>query len=316
MHKNKRGAGACLGAALCIASMCLALTGCLSTGTDYTVEGATGEESRVTDEPFVPAFATDAAAEEEPGSTSEPAVATEESGEGNTDAQAAESHYRTLVSDTNLCQKPKGKVISVVPAGSRVELLSDVENGWYQVRYRSVSGYMQEGFFKEDLERLEAQRKAEEAEQRRKQQEEEEKKKKEEEEKKKKEEEEKKKKEKEEAKKKAEEEKKKKEEEKKKKAEEEKKKKEEEEARKKEEEERKRKEQEERERAMAAGEVTRTLETTVNLRDPDDTDVLLGIVPAGDTVTVYEALDDDWYLVESRGVRGVIKGGYFKEGDP
>ena len=67
---------------------------------------------------------------------------------------------------------------------------------------------------------------------------------------------------------------------------------------------------------MAAGEVTRIMATTVNLRDPDNTDELLGIVPAGDTVIVYEALDDGWYLVESRGTRGVIKGGYFTEDDP
>jgi uncharacterized membrane protein YqiK len=119
----------------------------------------------------------------------------------------------------------------------------------------------------------------------------------------------------EEAKKKAAEEKKRKEEEAKKKAAEEKKRKEEE-AKKKAEEEAKRKAAEERARAMADGEVTRRLAETVNMRDPDDPDILYGIVPHGSTVTVLEDLGDGWYLVDYDGMEGMISGGYFTEDDP
>ena len=72
----------------------------------------------------------------------------------------------------------------------------------------------------------------------------------------------------------------------------------------------------ERARAMAAGEVTRRLAETVNLRDPDDPDILYGIVPHGSYVTVLADLGDGWYLVDYDGVEGMIKGGYFTEEDP
>lgn len=314
---------------LCIAAGCLCMTGCTPARMEYTVMGATNEASRVTQEAYTPAFATDFAAVEEPQEDSTAAAAESEEGgteeaasEGSTE-QKAESPYRVLVNNVNFCEKPNGRVMRIITSGSRIELLSDVKKGWYKVRYRGTEGYIQEGNFKEDLERLEAERKKTEAEEQRRLKEEEEKRKAEEEERKKREEEERKKKEEEEKKKaeeealkKAEEEKKRKEEEERKKKEEEEKKKAAEEARKKEEEEKKRQQEEERARAMAAGEVTRIMATTVNLRDPDNTDELLGIVPAGDTVIVYEALDDGWYLVESRGTRGVIKGGYFTEDDP
>ena len=67
---------------------------------------------------------------------------------------------------------------------------------------------------------------------------------------------------------------------------------------------------------MAAGEVTRKLAETVNLRDPDDPDILFGIVPHGSYVTVLADLGDGWYLVDYDGMEGMIKGGYFTEEDP
>ena len=344
MKKQRDDAGRAVLHILCIAAGCLYLAGCAAAPSEYTVMGATNEVSRVTEEAYVPAFAgedeeayggrTGTAAPEEPADDKETAEADGE----NEGTKSGKQAYRVLISDVNLCDKPGGRVIRVIPSGSRVELLSDVEKGWYKVRYRGASGYVKEGSFKEDQDRLEAEQTKTAAEQQRRMKEEEaekkaeeEARKKAEEEAKKKAEEEARKKAEEEAKKKAEEEarlkaeeearkkeeeKKKAEEEAKKKAEEEAKKKAEEEARKKAEEEQRRKEEEERARAMENGEVTRVLATTVNLRDPDNTDELLGIVPAGDTVIVYAALDDGWYLVESRGVRGVIKGGYFTEDDP
>ena len=56
--------------------------------------------------------------------------------------------------------------------------------------------------------------------------------------------------------------------------------------------------------------------TTLNLRDPEDRSRIITVVPAGFTVHVIRALDDNWYLVEYNGTRGIIKGGYFTEDDP
>ena len=67
---------------------------------------------------------------------------------------------------------------------------------------------------------------------------------------------------------------------------------------------------------MANGEVTRRMAETVNMRDPDDPDILYGIVPTGSYVTVLEDLGDGWYLVDYDGMEGMIKGGYFTEEDP
>ena len=87
-------------------------------------------------------------------------------------------------------------------------------------------------------------------------------------------------------------------------------------ARKKAEEEKRKAEAEERARAMANGEITRRLADTVNLRDPDNEEILFGIVPTGSYVTVLADLGDGWYLVDYDGMEGMIKGGYFTEDDP
>ena len=369
MRKNSAGTGRITCAALLLA-LAAGLSGCGNTAEEYTVIGATNEVSQVTSEPFSSIYPTlEYAKDDEVEGSSTPYGQTSEAAEGATGAAAVEParKWRTILEDVSLFSSPdSGKVLIVVPKGSKVDVLGDKENQWYQIRYHGTTGYVKSGYFVEDWEAEKEERKKREeeearrkAEEERKRKEEEarkkaeaeakkkaeeeakkkaaEEKKKAEEEAKKKAEEEKKRKE-EEAKKKAAEEKKKKEEEAKKKAEEEAKKKaaeeekrkeeeakkkaaeekkrKEEEAKKKAEEEAKRKAAEERARAMADGEVTRRLAETVNMRDPDDPDILYGIVPHGSTVTVLEDLGDGWYLVDYDGMEGMISGGYFTEDDP
>ena len=380
MRNNNAGTGRITCAVLLLA-LTAGLSGCGSAVEEYTVIGATNEVSQVTSEPFSSIYPTlEYAKDDEVEGTSTPYGSTSAAAEGATSAadEEPERKWRTILEDVSLFSSPDGgKVIIVVPKGSKVDVLSDKENQWYQIRYHGTTGYVKSGYFVEDWEaekeerkkreEEEARRKAEEerkrkeeearkkaeaeakkkaeeeakkkaAEEAKKKAEEEAKKKAEEEAKKKaaeeakkkaeeeakkkaaeeakkKAEEEAKKKAEEEAKKKAAEEKKRKEEETKKKAAEEKKRKEQE-AKKKAEEEAKRKAAEERARAMADGEVTRRLAETVNMRDPDEPDILYGIVPHGSTVTVLEDLGDGWYLVDYDGMEGMISGGYFTEDDP
>lgn len=355
MRNNNAGTGRITCAVLLLA-LTAGLSGCGSAVEEYTVIGATNEVSQVTSEPFSSIYPTlEYAKDDEVEGTSTPYGQTSAAAEGATSAadEEPERKWRTILEDVSLFSSPEsGKVVIVVPKGSKVDVLSDKENQWYQIRYHGTTGYVKSGYFVEDWEaekeerkkreEEEARRKAEE-ERKRKEEEarkkaeaeakkkaeeeakkkaaeekkkaEEEAKKKAEEEAKKKAEEEAKKKAEEEAKKKAAEEKKRKEEEAKKKAAEEKKRKEQE-AKKKAEEEAKRKAAEERARAMADGEVTRRLAETVNMRDPDEPDILYGIVPHGATVTVLEDLGDGWYLVDYDGMEGMISGGYFTEDDP
>ena len=321
------------------------LTGCGSAVEGYTVEGDTGEVSVVTDEPFASVFATmEYAHDEAVEGTSTVYAGAAPAEEGDTASTAEENRkWRTILEDVSLFSSPEnGRVTMVVPKDSKVDVLTEKENGWYKIRYHGSVGYVKSGYFVEDWEAEQAERAKREEEERQRKEEaarkkaeeaarkkaEAEKKKKEEEarkkaeaEKKKKEEEakkkaaEEKKKKEEAAKKKAAEEKKKKEEAAKKKAEEEKKKREEE-ARKKAEEEKRKAEAEERARAMANGEITRRLADTVNLRDPDNEEILFGIVPTGSYVTILADLGDGWYLVDYDGMEGMIKGGYFTEDDP
>ena len=341
-YKERTAAGLILALA-----MSAALAGCGKAVEDYTVEGAEGEVSMVTERSFQDIYATMEYAKDENVEGSFTMYGqTSEAAEGATEAASEEEagrKWRTILENVSLFSSPEeGNVLIVVPKGSKVDVLTKKKDGWYKIRYRGTVGYVKSGYFVEDWEaereeRLqreeeEARKKAEEearkkAEAAAKKKAEEEAKKKAEEEAKKKAEAEAKKKAEAEAKKKAEEEAKKKaEEEAKKKAEEEarkkkaeaeaKKKAEEEEAKKKAEEEQRKKEAEERARAMAAGEVERRLAETVNLRDPEDPDTLFGIVPTGSYVTVLEDLGDGWYLVDYDGMEGMIKGGYFTEEDP
>ena len=356
MRNNNAGIGRITCAVLLLA-LTAGLSGCGSAVEEYTVIGATNEVSQVTSEPFSSIYPTlEYAKDDEVEGTSTPYGQTSAAAEGATSAadEEPERKWRTILEDVSLFSSPEsGKVVIVVPKGSKVDVLSDKENQWYRIRYHGTTGYVKSGYFVEDWEAEKEERKKREEEEARRKAEEERKRKEEEarkkaeaeakkkaeeeakkkaaeeakkkaeeeakkkaaEEAKKKAEEEAKKKAEEEAKKKAAEEKKRKEEEAKKKAAEEKKRKEQE-AKKKAEEEAKRKAAEERARAMADGEVTRRLAETVNMRDPDEPDILYGIVPHGATVTVLEDLGDGWYLVDYDGMEGMISGGYFTEDDP
>ena len=345
MSKNSEMAGRLTGAILLLA-LTAGLTGCGKAVEDYSVVGATNEVSQVTSEPFSAIYPTmEYAKDDEVEDVATVYGQTSEAAEGATAAseQEAARKWRTILENVSLFSSPKeGKVVMVVPKGSKVDVIGEKKDQWYQIRYHGTTGYVKSGYFVEDYEAEKEERRLREEEEARRKAEEERKrkeeearkkaeaeKKKAEEEARKKAEEEKKKAE-EEAKKKAEEEKKKAEEaakkkaeEEKKKAEEEAKKKAEEEAKKKAEEEKKKAEEEakkkaaeERARAMANGEVTRRMADTVNLRDPDDPEVLFGIVPTGSYVTVLEDLGDGWYLVDYDGMEGMIKGGYFTEEDP
>ena len=290
------------------------VTGCGKAVEGYEVDGGTIERSRVTDEPFADVYSTMEYAKDEEVEGSRTQYDESEyaaNGETGPAPEVEEGRkWRTILEDVSMFSSPQeGKVLIVVPQGSKVDVLTKKKDGWYKIRYRGTVGYVKSGYFVEDWEEEQAERRAREEAEAKKKAEEEAKKKAEEEAKKKAEEE---------ARKKAEEEAKKKaEEEAKKKAEEEARKKAEEEAKKKAEEEAARKaREEERARAMANGEVTRRMAETVNLRDPDDPDILFGIVPTGSYVTVLADLGDGWYLVDYEGTEGMIKGGYFTEEDP
>ena len=280
-----------------------ALTGCGKVSQGYTVEGGDDERSLVTDESFAAMYATMACAQDEEmdGSWTE-YEGSSYAAEGAAEVAPEEEEgrkWRTILEDVSLFSSPEnGRVLIVVPKGSKVDVLTKKQDGWYQIRYRGTTGYVKSGYFVEDWEAERAERIArEEAEAKKKAEEEaariaaekaaEEARKAEE------------------AAKAAEEARLKAEEEARKKAEEEAARKAEEEAR-----------AAERARAMAAGEVTRRLAETVNMRDPDDPDILFGIVPHGAYVTVLADLGDGWYLVDYEGMEGMIKGGYFTEEDP
>ena len=299
--KRDREHGRCRRAAglMIILAAAAAITGCGIAAHGYTVEGGTNEQSLVSDESFAAMYATMACAQDEEmdGSWTEyegSSYAAAESAEIASEEEEGRK-WRTILEDVSLFSSPEnGRVLIVVPKGSKVDVLTKKKDGWYQIRYRGTVGFVKSGYFVEDWEAERAERIAREEEEARLRAEEEARKKAEEEE----------------ARRKAEEE-------ARKKAEEEARKKAEEEAARKAEEEAARKAaEEERARAMAAGEVTRRLAETVNLRDPDDPDILYGIVPHGSYVTVLADLGDGWYLVDYDGVEGMIKGGYFTEEDP
>ncbi len=285
-----------------------AFTGCGKVSQGYTVEGGNDERSLVSDESFAAMYSTMAYAQDDEvdGSWTEyegSSYAAKESAEIASEEEEGRK-WRTILEDVSLFSSPEnGRVMMVVPKGSKVDVLTKKKDGWYQIRYRGTTGYVKSGYFVEDWEAERAERIAREEAEAKKRAEEEARKKAEEE-----------------ARKKAEEEAARKAEEEAKAAEEARKKAEEEAARKAEEEAARKAEEEaraaERARAMAAGEVTRKLAETVNLRDPDDPDILYGIVPHGSYVTVLADLGDGWYLVDYDGVEGMIKGGYFTEEDP
>lgn len=144
----------------------LTLTACQGVDTEYTVMGDTDEVSRVTSERYTPFFATQEAAlerEETPAAGSTETTA-EESSSGEEDEAVP---VRTMADDVNLREEPDADatILELLPKGARVELLSEDENGWYEVRYQEITGYVKEGFFQEDIDRKEAARKQAEEEQ-------------------------------------------------------------------------------------------------------------------------------------------------------
>ena len=324
---TKHGRSMAAAGLMIILASAAALTGCGKVSQGYTVEGGENERSLVTDESFAAMYATMACAQDEEvdGSWTE-YEGSSYAAEGSAEIAPEEEEgrkWRTILEDVSLFSSPEnGRALIVVPKGSKVDVLTKKQNGWYQIRYRGTTGYVKSGYFVEDWEAERAERIAREEAEAKRKAEEEARKKAEEEAKKKAEEEARKKAEEEAARKAAEqaaEEARKAEEAAK--AAEEARIKAEEEARKKAEEEAARKAEEEaraaeRARAMAAGEVTRRLAETVNMRNPDDPDILYGIVPHGAYVTVLADLGDGWYLVDYDGMEGMIKGGYFTEEDP
>lgn len=150
------------------AAASLSMTACQSADAEYTVMGDSSEVSRVTSEKYTPYFATQQAAlvaeEEESASVSDTAGAdAEDASEGAT----AGSQRRTMADDVNLREEPgDGTILEIIPKGGIVELLSGNEDGWYQVRYGEITGYVKEGYFQEDRDREEAaEKKAEEEQQ-------------------------------------------------------------------------------------------------------------------------------------------------------
>ena len=266
----------CRSASLLAVALAVAtgVTGCGKAVEGYEVQGSTNERSLVSDEPFADRYSTmEYAKDEEVEGSRTQYDESEYASAGETGPAPEEEEgrkWRTILEDVSLFSSPQeGKVLIVVPKGSKVDVLTKKKDGWYKIRYRGTVGYIKSGYFVEDWEEEQEERRVrEEAEAKRK-------------------------------------------------AEEAAKKKAEEEAKKKAEEDAARKaREEERARAMANGEVTRRMAETVNMRDPDDPDILYGIVPTGSYVTVLADLGDGWYLVDYDGMEGMIKGGYFTEEDP
>ena len=98
--------------------------------------------------------------------------------------------WRTILEDVSMFSSPQeGKVLIVVPQGSKVDVLTKKKDGWYKIRYRGTVGYVKSGYFVEDWEEEQAERRAREEAEAKKKAEEEAKKKAEEEARKKAEEE-------------------------------------------------------------------------------------------------------------------------------
>ena len=137
------------------------LTGCGSAVEGYTVEGDTGEVSVVTDEPFASVFATmEYAHDEAVEGTSTVYEGAAPAEEGDTASTAEENRkWRTILEDVSLFSSPEnGRVTMVVPKDSKVDVLTEKENGWYKIRYHGSVGYVKSGYFVEDWEAEQAER--------------------------------------------------------------------------------------------------------------------------------------------------------------
>ena len=135
---------------LMILAVTAGLTGCGSAVEGYTVEGNTGEVSAVTDEPFASVFATmEYAHDEAVEGTSTVYAGAAPAEEGDTASTAEENRkWRTILEDVSLFSSPEnGRVTMVVPKDSKVDVLTEKENGWYKIRYHGSVGYVKSGYF-------------------------------------------------------------------------------------------------------------------------------------------------------------------------
>ena len=148
-------AGRLTGAILLLA-LTAGLTGCGKAVEDYSVVGATNEVSQVTSEPFSAIYPTmEYAKDDEVEDVATVYGQTSEAAEGATAAseQEAARKWRTILENVSLFSSPKeGKVVMVVPKGSKVDVIGEKKDQWYQIRYHGTTGYVKSGYFVEDYE--------------------------------------------------------------------------------------------------------------------------------------------------------------------
>ena len=136
----RRGKAACL---LILLSASVTITGCGQAQGSYSVEGRTGEESRVTDEPYSSVYGTmEYAREAEPDNTPY-GDTSEDASDGATEEVRKR---KTIIEDVSLVNNPEERrVIMVIPKGSKVDVIKDKEDGWYKIRFRGTEGYVKTG---------------------------------------------------------------------------------------------------------------------------------------------------------------------------
>ena len=170
----------CRSASLLAVALAVAMgvTGCGKAVEGYEVQGSTNERSLVSDEPFADRYSTmEYAQDEEVEGSRTQYDESEYASAGETGPAPEEEEgrkWRTILEDVSLFSSPQeGKVLIVVPKGSKVDVLTKKKDGWYKIRYRGTVGYIKSGYFVEDWEEeqeerrvreeAEAKRKAEEA---------------------------------------------------------------------------------------------------------------------------------------------------------
>ena len=141
------------------------VTGCGKAVQGYQVDGGTNERSMVSDEPFADIYSTmQYAHDEEVEETRTQYDESEYASEGTTGpAPEVEEgrKWRTILEDVSLFSSPQeGKVLIVVPKGSKVDVLTKKKDGWYKIRYRGTVGYIKSGYFVEDWEAEQEERRA------------------------------------------------------------------------------------------------------------------------------------------------------------
>ena len=148
---------------LIILAAAAAFSGCGKVTQGYTVEGESGERSLVSDESFAAMYATMAYARDEDvdGSWTE-YEGSSYAANGSAEIASEEEEgrkWRTILEDVSLFSSPEnGRVMMVVPKGSKVDVLTKKKDGWYQIRYRGTTGYVKSGYFVEDWEAERAER--------------------------------------------------------------------------------------------------------------------------------------------------------------